>query len=43
MGKKICSKELNCKTVSLGNDFNDKVKDKIMSQAKDLEIKKIAK
>ena len=41
--KKVCSKELNCKTVSLGNDFNNKVKDKIMSQAKDLEIKKIAK
>jgi hypothetical protein len=41
--KKTCNKDINCKTVALGNGFNDKVKEKIITQAKELEIKKIKK
>ena len=38
--KKMCTSENKCKTEKMGDQFNSKVKDAILSTAKELEIKK---
>ena len=38
--KKKCDSQANCRTVKLGEGFNKKIKEKIINQAKDLEIKR---
>ena len=37
--KKTCSKELSCKTTSMNENFNKKIKNQILEEIKNLEIK----